>query len=61
MCGTGGVHSFVASVPFWILHAHTRNCSGFKAMLFNAAFNLLLLGLFINFHRWNYRAKRKAS
>ncbi|KAK9831878.1 hypothetical protein WJX81_004455 [Elliptochloris bilobata] len=53
--------SFVASVPFWILHARTGKCSGFMAMLFNAAFNLLLLGLFMDFHRKNYRTKRKIS
>ena len=39
----------------------TAECSGFKAMLFNAAFNFLLLGLFIDFNRRTYRTKRKSS
>ena len=52
--------SFAVSVPFWWQHANGKRCSGFNAMVFNAVFNLILLGLFIDFHWRTYAsAKRK--
>ncbi|KAK9794946.1 hypothetical protein WJX73_007784 [Symbiochloris irregularis] len=55
------VFSFAVSIPFWILQLRRGNCSGFKAMLFNSVFNFILLGLFIDFHRRSYKAKRKKA
>ena len=46
-------------MPFWWLHFTGPGCSGFKAMVFNAVFNLLLLGLFVDFHRRTFRVKGK--
>ncbi|KAK9823087.1 hypothetical protein WJX72_000106 [[Myrmecia] bisecta] len=54
------VASFAISTRFWYLHWLTGRCSGLHAMLFNASFNLLLLALFINFHRSSYRASSRA-
>jgi len=55
------VFSFAVSVPFWWQHAAGKECSGFKAMIFNAAFNFVLLVLFINFHRRTYAKKGKRT
>ena len=49
--------SFAISVPFWWLHFTRGGCAGFSAMVFNAVFNFLLLGLFIDFHRRTFQAK----
>jgi len=54
-------YSFAVSVPFWWQHAAGKECSGFKAMIFNAAFNFVLLVLFINFHRRTYAKKGKRT
>ena len=53
MCG----RSFACSVPFVVLHAR-RGCSGFRAWAFNAAFNSVLLLLFLDFSRKTYRDKK---
>jgi hypothetical protein len=57
--------SFLISVPFWYLHiimpGSGAGCSGFGAMVFNAAFNLALLCLFINFHQTSYAAPRRKT
>jgi hypothetical protein len=53
--------SFAASIPFWWLHAASaQGCSGYGAMVFNAVFNVLLLLLFMDFHRRSYAARKKA-
>ncbi|CAL5227098.1 g10004 [Coccomyxa viridis] len=55
------VFSFTVSVPFWIIHAtQGGKCSGFQALVLNAAFNLCLLFLFVNFHRKSYQGRQKA-
>lgn len=58
MLNMNSVCSFAVSVPFWWQYATGKACSGFRAMVFNAAFNFLLLVLFINFYRKTYDAKR---
>lgn len=55
--------SFVVSVPFWYVcltsgRAPADTCAGWHAMLFNAAFNAMLLLLFLNFHRQTYKARQ---
>lgn len=37
-----------------------KQCSGFRAMLFNAVFNSALLALFVQFHRRTYKAKKRS-
>ena len=48
--------SLVCSVPFLAMHFVTRpaGCAGFRAWAFNCGFNVLLLGLFRDFHRREY-------
>ena len=50
--------SFAISLPFWWMHFKQGGCAGFNAMLFNAAFNLVLLYMFMDFHRHTFPAKQ---
>eukprot|EP00271_Cylindrocystis_brebissonii_P013329 TRINITY_DN33082_c0_g1_i1.p1 TRINITY_DN33082_c0_g1~~TRINITY_DN33082_c0_g1_i1.p1 ORF type:complete len:280 (-),score=30.19 TRINITY_DN33082_c0_g1_i1:342-1181(-) len=53
--------SFIASLPFlWLHFSKGGGCAGFSAWLFNVAFNLSLLYLFVDFHRKQYGAKKEA-
>lgn len=51
--------SFAVSVVMLYLHFSGDGCEGFGAWTFNAFFNASLLVLFVNFHRKQYRARRK--
>mmetsp|Transcript_69839 Transcript_69839/g.221240 ORF Transcript_69839/g.221240 Transcript_69839/m.221240 type:complete len:95 (+) Transcript_69839:204-488(+) len=58
------VFSFCTFVPFLVAHFSSARgpggggCSGFEAVMFNAAFNAALLVLFVSFHRRSYSRGR---
>lgn len=58
-------YSFLISIPFFTAHLGAsrleQQCSGFDAWLFNAAFNAVLLALFVNFHRNSYSDSKKSK
>lgn len=53
------VFSFVASMgTLWFHFTTGEGCAGMGAWAFNAVFNAILLVLFLNFHRKQYRKKK---
>lgn len=53
------VFSFTVSFVMLYLHFNGEGCEGIGAWTFNAFFNASLLVLFVNFHRKQYRARRR--
>ncbi|CAM6099961.1 unnamed protein product [Calypogeia fissa] len=55
------IFSFVASIgTLWFHFTTGEGCAGMGAWVFNAVFNVILLALFLSFHRKQY-GKRKAA